>query len=102
MENQCTFPDEIRLDNVTYFNEWNQIIWPYFLSSFGLGIPRDYGCFQKRKFIRVTGKYCDRTISLYYNKRNKQRLGPVISKIEENAKRIGDIDREIYKEYQIL
>ena len=97
MENQCTFPDEIRLDNVTYFNEWNQIIWPYFLSSFGLGIPRDYGCFQKRKFIRVTGKYCDRTISLYYNKRNKQRLGPVISKIEENAKRIGDIDREIYK-----
>ena len=102
VENQCTFPDEIRLDNVTYFNEWNQIIWPYFLSSFGLGIPRDYGCFQKRKFIRVTGKYCDRTISLYYNKRNKQRLGPVISKIEENAKRIGDIDREIYKEYQIL
>lgn len=94
-ENQCEFSDEIRIDNVTYFNEWAQIPWPILLGSFGIGIPRDKGYFEKRKLIRVIGKYCERDINLYYNRRDKQRLEPMVKMILGNAERIDAIDKEI-------
>lgn len=102
VENQCSFPDEIRIDNVTYFNEWYQIIWPYFLSSFGIGIPESHGYFEKRKLIPVTGKYCVRNINLYYNRRSRERLGKIIDIIVDNARRIDAIDQEINQKYGIL
>lgn len=101
-ENRCKFNGKIRIDNVTYFNEWAQIPRPILFGSFGIGIPRDKGYFEKRKLIRVIGKYCKREVSLFYEKHNRERLQTIVDMIVGNARRIDAIDKEIDLKYGIL
>lgn len=91
-DNRCNFMEEIILDNITYFSIRDKIPWPVFIGSFGIGseMSRDY--FAQRKSIRVTGVYTERDIYLWYDKRNKKQLKPIIEQIKANTTKIMEMD----------
>lgn len=91
-DNRCNFTEEIALDNITYFAIRDKISLPVFISSFGIGAEMGKDYFAQRKSIRVTGAYTERDIYLWYNKRNKKQLNPIIEKIKANAARIVEMD----------
>lgn len=91
-DNHCDFKYEIALDNMTYFAERDKIPWPVFMSSFGIGIEKGRDYFAQRKSIKVNGIYTERDIYLWYNKKNRKNLKPVIEKIKENAEKILKLD----------
>lgn len=92
-DNRCDFMEEIILDNITYFSIRDKIPWPVFIGSFGIGTDMSKDYFAKRKSIRVTGLYTERDIYLWYNKRNKKQLKPIIEQIKANASKVVEMDR---------
>lgn len=94
-DNRCEFTEEITVDNMTYFAERDRIPFPYLMGSFGIGTSRGMEYFSKRKALRVTGRYTEREICLYYNRRNRKNLRPIIDIITANAERIKALDESI-------
>ncbi|MDU7709009.1 MAG: LysR family transcriptional regulator [Clostridium sp.] len=91
-DNRCDFVNEIALDNMTYFAERDKLPWPVFISSFGIGTERGRDYFAKRKSIKVTGRYTERDIYIWYNKKSLKRLKPLIEKIKSNAQKTLELD----------
>lgn len=98
-ENGCDFSDEILIDNITYFAERDKLPWPYLMGSFGIGTTKGKEHFAHRKSIRVTGKYTERDICVYWNRRNRKDMKALIKKIEDNAKKVNALDKEINYRY---
>ena len=94
-ENQCEFQEEIAIDNSTYFMERDILPLPYLMGSFGIGTSRGKEYFAKRKSLKVIGSYTERDICLYYNRRNRKDMKPLIDKIIENARRVDALDKEV-------
>lgn len=92
-ENRCDFVNKIALDNMTYFAERDKLPWPVFISSFGVGTERGKDYFSRRKSIYVTGRYTERDIYIWYNRRNLKKLKPIVEKIKANAQRILELDQ---------
>lgn len=92
-DNRCDFVEEVALDNMTYFEERDHLPWPVFINSFGVGTERGREYFSKRKSIKVNGTYTERDIYLWYNKKNRKHLKPIINKMKENAVKIQEMDQ---------
>ena len=84
-DNKVDFDEEVKIDNMTYFAEREQLPWPYLMSSFGIQSENSRQYFNGRKNIRVTGNYTERDIYIFYNNQNKKDLKPVINLIKENV-----------------
>lgn len=84
-ENNVDFNESMLLSNVNYFNNRDKLPVPYLMGSFGIGVESGVEYFSKRKSIRVTGKYTERDIKIFWSSRNQKRIKPVIDKIKENA-----------------
>ena len=95
LDNRCDFNHEIAIDNTTYFMERDILPLPYLMGSFGIGTSRGTEHFSRRKCLWVTGKYTEREICLYYNRRNRKNMRPVIDKIMENARLVKKLDEEV-------
>lgn len=93
--NRCDFNDEILIDNITYFAERDKLPWPYLMGSFGIGTTKGKEHFANRKSVKVTGEYTEREICIYWNRRNRKNMKALIERIEDNAKRIDVLDKEI-------
>ena len=84
-DNDCDFIEIISIDSITYLAERSKLHWPYFISSFGVGLVKGKDYFSTRKLIRVNGKYTERDIYLWWNKRNRKNMELLIERIIENA-----------------
>lgn len=94
-ENNVDFNESLLLSNVNYFNNRDKLPVPYLMGSFGIGVESGVEYFSQRKSIRVTGKYTERDIKIYWSSRNQKNISPVIEKIIENAEMINAKDQVI-------
>ncbi len=86
-DNKVDFDEEVKIDNMTYFSEREQLPWPYLMSSFGIRGENGRQYFSGRKNIRVTGNYTERSIYIFYNSQNRKKLKQVFQLIQDNVKR---------------
>lgn len=98
-ENGVDFEETVLLNTVSYFSDRDKLPIPYLMGSFGIGVDSGAEYFSKRKSLRVTGKYTERDIYIYWSSRNNKQIKPVIDKIRENAEKINQKDEAVNYRY---
>lgn len=96
-DNNVRFIEEFKLDNVTYFAERDKLAHPYLMSSFGVGSAQSRDYFRTRRNIPVRGKYTERDIYLYCADGKEQALAPLITKIQQNAQHMAELDSRVWE-----
>lgn len=88
--NRCNLNIKLRLDSILFQQMWENLDYPYLISSSMSIYLGNKGYFKNQKLIRINGLYTSRYLYLWFYKNSEKHFTNVFEVIKNNAAKVAD------------